>query len=134
MDNGQMPKVPEGALGTLLGNPQIAEKLPRIMEALGPVLAEMKAENAAGENAPSTASVAPETAIGETAETQEDAQDVAKAVETAVARPLGRGEASGQQRRALLSALSPYLSQERRAALDTILKMSSLLDLISEVL
>lgn len=133
MDNGQMPKVPEGALGTLLGNPQIAEKLPRIMEALGPVLAEMKAENAAGENAPSTASVAPETAIGETAETQ-DAADGAKAVETAVARPLGRGEASGQQRRALLSALSPYLSQERRAALDTILKMSSLLDLISEVL
>lgn len=37
-----------GGISQLLQNPEIAAKLPRIMEALAPVMAEMKAEKAAG--------------------------------------------------------------------------------------
>ena len=39
-----------GGISQLLQNPEIAAKLPRIMEALAPVMAEMKAEKAAGES------------------------------------------------------------------------------------
>ena len=120
MDQNQ---IPEGALGALLQNPQIAAKLPRIMEALGPVLDEIKRENA-GENA------------GEPpAQSEPDAapEKPADGAETP-ARLLPAKTQRSRERAALLSALSPYLSDERRAALETVLKMSALLDVISEVL
>ena len=41
-----------GGISQLLQNPEIAAKLPRIMEALAPVMAEMKAEKAAGTAVP----------------------------------------------------------------------------------
>lgn len=131
MDNSQLPQIPEGALGALLQNPKIAEKLPRIMEALSPVIAEMKSENAAVEppKAEAAAEAAPDSE-GQNA----DGGAAKPAVETAVARPLTPREKGGLERAALLRALAPYLSAERRAALDTVLKMSSLLDVISEVL
>ena len=123
MDQNQ---IPEGALGALLQNPQIAAKLPRIMEALGPVLDEIKRENAA-ENPPKQAGAA------ENAGEPPAPEKPADGAETP-ARLLPAKTQRSRERAALLSALSPYLSDERRAALETVLKMSALLDVISEVL
>ena len=41
---------------------------------------------------------------------------------------------SASRRMALLRALSPYLSEERQNALDTVMKVSTLLELLGEVL
>ena len=41
---------------------------------------------------------------------------------------------SASRRMALLRALSPYLSEERQSALDTVMKVSTLLELLGEVL
>ena len=54
-----------GGISQLLQNPEIAAKLPRIMEALAPVMAEMKAEKAAGASAPA-APVEPEAPAKDT--------------------------------------------------------------------
>lgn len=125
-----------GGISQLLQNPEIAAKLPRIMEALAPVMAEMKAEKAAG------------TAIAHAAAPTDGAQDappeVAPAAQAAAASATaapaalpasaGAKPTSASRRMALLRALSPYLSEERQSALDTVMKVSTLLDLLSEVM
>lgn len=125
-----------GGISQLLQNPEIAAKLPRIMEALAPVMAEMKAEKAAG------------TAIANAAAPTDGAQDappeVAPAAQAAAASATaapaaspasaGAKPTSASRRMALLRALSPYLSEERQSALDTVMKVSTLLDLLSEVM
>lgn len=128
-----MPESPENSINSLLGsggisqllqNPEIAAKLPRIMEALAPVMAEMKAEKAAGASAP----VAP-------VEPAQSAAAEAAAPADGTALPVSVGKASSASRRmALLRALSPYLSEERQSALDTVMKVSTLLELLGEVL
>lgn len=125
-----------GGISQLLQNPEIAAKLPRIMEALAPVMAEMKAEKAAG------------TAVAHAAAPTDGAQDappeVAPAAQAAAASATaapaalpasaGAKPTSASRRMALLRALSPYLSEERQSALDTVMKVSTLLDLLSEVM
>lgn len=125
-----------GGISQLLQNPEIAAKLPRIMEALAPVMAEMKAEKAAG------------TAIAHAAAPTDGAQDappeVAPAAQAAAASATaapaalpasaGAKPTSASRRMALLRALAPYLSEERQSALDTVMKVSTLLDLLSEVM
>ncbi len=125
-----------GGISQLLQNPEIAAKLPRIMEALAPVMAEMKAEKAAG------------TAVAHAAAPTDGAQDappeaapaaqaaVASATAAPAALPASAGAkpTSASRRMALLRALSPYLSEERQSALDTVMKVSTLLDLLSEVM
>ena len=120
-----------GGISQLLQNPEIAAKLPRIMEALAPVMAEMKAEKAAG------------TAVAHAAAPTDGAQDappeVAPAAQAAAASATaapaalpasaGAKPTSASRRMALLRALSPYLSEERQSALDTVMKVSTLLDL-----
>ena len=125
-----------GGIPQLLQNPEIAAKLPRIMEALAPVMAEMKAEKAAA-------------AAAETAQAQQSAAETAEPAETAgaaqaagasAAAPTVQPAAAGakataaSRRTALLRALAPYLSAERQNALDTVMKVSALLDLLSEVM
>ncbi len=150
-----MPESPENSIGSLLGsggisqllqNPEIAAKLPRIMEALAPVMAEMKAEKAAGASAPSAAaSAAPAAeapaAEAPAAEAPAPADGAAEAAAAfaggaaPAALPASAGKASSASRRmALLRALSPYLSEERQNALDTVMKVSTLLELLGEVL
>ncbi len=120
----------------LLQNPEIAAKLPRIMEALAPVMAEMKAEKAAA--AAAETAQAPQNAT-ETAEPAETA-GAAQAAEASAAAPTVQPAAAGakataaSRRTALLRALAPYLSAERQNALDTVMKVSALLDLLSEVM
>lgn len=125
-----------GGISQLLQNPEIAAKLPRIMEALAPVMAEMKAEKAAG------------TAVANAAAPTDGAQDAppevapaaqaaaASATAASAASPASAGAkpTSASRRMALLRALSPYLSEERQSALDTVMKVSTLLDLLSEVM
>ncbi len=125
-----------GGISQLLQNPEIAAKLPRIMEALAPVMAEMKAEKAAG------------TAVAHAAAPTDGAQDAppevvpaaqaaaasATAAPAALPASAGAKPTSASRRMALLRALSPYLSEERQSALDTVMKVSTLLDLLSEVM
>lgn len=136
-----MPESHENSIGSLLGsggisqllqNPEIAAKLPRIMEALAPVMAEMKAEKAADASAPA----APvEPAQSAAAEAAAPADGIAAALADGTALPVSVGKASSASRRmALLRALSPYLSEERQSALDTVMKVSTLLELLGEVL
>ena len=125
-----------GGIPQLLQNPEIAAKLPRIMEALAPVMAEMKAEKAAA--AAAETAQAPQNAT-ETAETDETA-GAAQAAGASAAAPTVQPAAAGakataaSRRTALLRALAPYLSAERQNALDTVMKVSALLDLLSEVM
>lgn len=151
-----------GGLSALLQNPEVAAKLPRIMEALAPLMAEMQAENAAKTAAPA----APEgkkSAAGSLADLLSGvnagspqpsdaaagpaAQNTAQNEATAAAAGDGsasalapiaskmRGFRSDSARRgALLKALSPYLSENRRQTLDYIVKVSALIDLLSDVL
>ena len=115
-----------GGFSSLLQNPDIAAKLPRIMEALKPVMEEMRAEQG-GAPAPT----------GST--------DGEKATEAAAAPSpdlpagllLGGGgkPRQGSARRcALLTALEPYLSENRREAMEYIIQVSSLIEILSEVM
>ena len=125
-----------GGIPQLLQNPEIAAKLPRIMEALAPVMAEMKAEKAAA--AAAETAQAPQNAA-ETAEPAETA-GAAQAAGASAAAPTVQPAAAGakataaSRQTALLRALAPYLSAERQNALDTVMKVSALLDLLSEVM
>ena len=106
-----------GGLSSLLQNPDIAAKLPKIMEALGPVMAEMRAEDQKEKDEKS----------GE--------EKSAPSSEAVLAAAIGKGKGQGSARRcALLKALEPYLSQNRREAMDYIIKVTSLIDLLSEVM
>lgn len=121
-----------GGISQLLQNPEIAAKLPRIMEALAPVMAEMKAEKAAGASAPAAPVEPAQSAAAEAAAL---ADGIAAALADGTALPVSVGKASSASRRmALLRALSPYLSEERQSALDTVMKVSTLLELLGEVL
>lgn len=150
-----------GGLSALLQNPEVAAKLPRIMEALAPLMAEMQAENAAKTAAPA----APEgekSAAGSLADllsgvnagspqpsdaaagpaaqntAQNEATTAAGDGSASALAPIAskmRGFRSDSARRgALLKALSPYLSENRRQTLDYIVKVSALIDLLSDVL
>lgn len=58
----------------------------------------------------------------------------ATAAPAALPASAGAKPTSASRRMALLRALSPYLSEERQSALDTVMKVSTLLDLLSEVM
>ena len=107
-----------GGLSSLLQNPDIAAKLPRIMEALGPVMAEMRAEG------------------GEAAKSDESTEEAKEAMSpAALLAGAGKGKGKNSARHcALLKALEPYLSENRREAMEYIIKVTSLIDLLSEVM
>ncbi|MBQ4556226.1 MAG: hypothetical protein IJA60_01080 [Clostridia bacterium] len=107
-----------GGLSSILQNPDIAAKLPRIMEALGPVMAEMRAEKSADAQNEETANEASDNTTA----------PVATLLSGNVQRP------SSARRCALLRALEPYLSDSRREAMEYIIKVSSVIDLLSEVM
>lgn len=125
-----------GGISQLLQNPEIAAKLPRIMEALAPVMAEMKAEKVAGTAVAHAAAPTDgaQDAPPEAAPTAQAAAASATAAPAALPASAGAKPTSASRRMALLRALSPYLSEERQSALDTVMKVSTLLDLLSEVM
>lgn len=125
-----------GGISQLLQNPEIAAKLPRIMEALAPVMAEMKTEKAAGTAVANAAAPTDgaQDAPPEAAPAAQAAAASATAASAALPASAGAKPTSASRRMALLRALSPYLSEERQSALDTVMKVSTLLDLLSEVM
>lgn len=125
-----------GGISQLLQNPEIAAKLPRIMEALAPVMAEMKAEKAAGTAVAHAAAPTDgeQDAPPEVAPAAQAAAASATVASAALPASAGAKPTSASRRMALLRALSPYLSEERQSALDTVMKVSTLLDLLSEVM
>ena len=107
-----------GGLSSLLQNPDVAAKLPKIMEALGPVMAEMRAEGGEGSKKDGS----------------ED-NNVQAPVSALLAAAGGKRNGQSSARRcALLKALEPYLSPNRREAMEYIIKVTSLIDLLSEVM
>lgn len=122
-----------GGFSSLLQNPDIAAKLPRIMEALKPVMEEMRAEQGGVPSA--EASAAASTDSSDSAPTF--ANPLAA---LSVGGGGGGGSGGGKQRTssarrcALLKALEPYLSDNRREAMEYIIKVSSLIDILSEVM
>ena len=125
-----------GGIPQLLQNPEIAAKLPRIMEALAPVMAEMKAEKAAAAAAETAQAPQNATETAEPAETAGAAQAAGASAAAPTVQPAAAGATAtaASRRTALLRALAPYLSAERQNALDTVMKVSALLDLLSEVM
>lgn len=113
-----------GGIASLLSNPEIAAKLPRIMEALAPVMAEMQGENAAQAEA-----AKPDSAPVSAAPAGAPDAMLAKLL-SGVTKP----RESSARRIALLKALEPYLSDNRREAMEYICKVSGLLDILSEVM
>lgn len=148
-----------GGLSSLLQNPEVMAKLPKIMEALAPVMAEMRAEQS-GEHKEG----------GDSREKDEAREGAAAALAALASRGgdrcdndcdrehdrdrgcgcehgdkdcgrehgekehCGKGHGSSAQRRALLRAIEPYLSDSRREAMDYICKVLSLIDILSEVM
>ena len=100
------------------------------MEALAPVMAEMKAEKADG--APAQAAET-DGASGAADGAPVSAADAADALQKALPA-MGKAHPSASRRMALLRALAPYLSADRQSALDTVIKVSTLIDLLSEVM
>ena len=113
-----------GGFASLLQNPDVMAKLPRIMEALAPVMEEMKAEN--GEKVENKVQ---EEGAPESAPASADAQNMLTSLLSGASQ---KGKSS--PRYALLRALMPYLSDNRKEAMEYILKVSSLIDVLSEVM
>ena len=107
-------------ISSLLKNPEVIAKLPKIMEALGPMLAQMQKPTSAPAadegDAPEALSAAAEAGAGLGREKK------------------GSSPKIGSRHTALLHALEPYLSDERRTALSYILKVATLIDVVGEVL
>lgn len=110
-----------GGLSSLLQNPEVAAKLPRIMEALGPVISELRAEQSAENRHEEPSS-----------ENNSENNEEEGAILTLA--PRAEKSSASQRRRALLCALEPYLSDSRREAMNSIGKILTLIDLLSEVM
>ena len=116
-----------GGLSSLLQNPEVAAKLPRIMEALGPVISEMRAEQTAAKPEENVKPPEPNAAG-----TSNDATEAIAKVLPSLSS--SKKDSPALRRRALLRALEPYLSDNRREAMDYIGKVLSLIDILSEVI
>lgn len=110
-ETGQ-PAVPNFAdgLGAVLSNPELMAKLPQMMAMLRPMLEQSNAGTAG-----STDSI-PETATPASVPASVPAQPAPK-------KP-------ADQRTALLVALKPFLSEDRRNAVDAMLRISALGDVL----
>ena len=122
-ENKQNDFLSAGGFAALLQNPQITEKLPQILEALSPIMAEM--QNGKSEEAPT------EVQAVEEAPPKNATPDalLAKLLSGSV-----KPRESSANRLALLHALTPFLSDNRKEAMEYICKVSSLLDLLAEVM
>lgn len=122
-----------GGLSSLLKNPEVMAKLPKIMEALGPVMAEMRAEQNSESGEEKKEEKCDENGEGGGKKEGGSAADAIAAL-AAHGGDKGHGKGSSSHRRALLRALEPYLSDSRREAMDYICKVLSLIDILSEVM
>lgn len=125
MAENSTPDLLGGGIASLLQNPEISAKLPRILEALAPVMAEMQG----GDTPP--AQPAPSEAKEVSAAAAAPPPD---ALLSGLLGSLGKQRESSARRIALLKALEPFLSDSRREAMEYICKVSGLLDILTEVM
>ncbi len=124
MAENSAPDLLGGGLASLLQNPEITAKLPRILEALAPVMAEMQSESPPAEAAPKEEK---EVSAPVAVPTQD-------AMLSGLLNKLTKPRESSARRIALLKALEPFLSDSRREAMEYICKVSGLLDILTEVM
>ena len=104
-ETGQSPPNVADGLGAVLSNPELMAKLPQIMAMLRPMMEQQTA--------------APQPQSGnEGAETP------------ATASPIAPLKKTTDNRSALLLALKPFLSEDRRNAVDAMLRLSTLGDVL----
>lgn len=101
-ETGQSPPNPADGLGAVLSNPELMAKLPQVMAMLRPMM----------EQASATA-----------AQTGNDSAE-------ASALPVSAQKKPTDNRSALLLALKPFLSEDRRNAVDAMLRLSALGDVL----
>lgn len=104
-----IPSLTDG-LGAVLSNPELMAKLPQIMAMLRPMLEQQPAADSTTEAPPAAAQTAPAgPAVPAIATPQKKATD---------------------RRTALLVALKPFLSDDRKNAVDAMLRISALGDVL----
>ena len=104
-ETGQSPPNVADGLGAVLSNPELMAKLPQIMAMLRPMMEQQ------------TAAPLPQSG-NEGAETP------------ATAPPIAPLKKTTDNRSALLLALKPFLSEDRRNAVDAMLRLSTLGDVL----
>ena len=104
-ETGQSPPNVADGLGAVLSNPELMAKLPQIMTMLRPMMEQQ------------TAAPPPQSG-NEGAETP------------ATASPIAPLKKTTDNRSALLLALKPFLSEDRRNAVDAMLRLSTLGDVL----
>lgn len=104
-ETGQSPPNVADGLGAVLSNPELMAKLPQIMAMLRPMMEQQ------------TAAPPPQSG-NEGAETP------------ATAPPIAPLKKTTDNRSALLLALKPFLSEDRRNAVDAMLRLSTLGDVL----
>ena len=122
-NTADIPSLPPDGLRSLLSDPQLMEKLPQMMAMLSPLLSA---------KAPSEASSSPTAEPALPSTSLPVAAPAAERVPSEAHASLGTNSAS-KQRDALLCALKPFLSPERQHAVDSLLQLSRLGDLIHRI-
>ncbi len=113
-------------LSSLLSNPELLSKLPTIISTVKPIM-EMLSSSAAGGGAASAPSSAPSSVPTFSPSPSSSPSDGNDAVAASASHPHRRGD---DRRAALLCALKPYLSSDRRQAIDYIIKLDRLGDVL----
>lgn len=103
---GQSPPPAIDGLGAVLSNPELMAKLPQVMAMLRPM---MEQATAGGASAP------------------------AESAPTALQTSGGVQKKPADNRSALLLALKPFLSEDRRNAVDAMLRLSALGDVLRKL-
>ncbi len=112
-ETGQSPPNVADGLGAVLSNPELMAKLPQIMAMLRPM---MEQQTAAPPPQSDNGGAAATGATGEAA--------------TMSASPIAPQKKATDNRSALLLALKPFLSEDRRNAVDAMLRLSTLGDVL----
>lgn len=109
-ETGQSPPNVADGLGAVLSNPELMAKLPQIMAMLRPMMEQQTAappSQSGNEGAAATGEATP-----------------------ASASPIAPLKKTTDNRSALLLALKPFLSEDRRNAVDAMLRLSTLGDVL----
>lgn len=106
-------------LSALLSNPELIAKLPTILSSIKPILDMLKSAGAA------TPSISPTAAVPTSAVASTDT-----GTDSSAPASLVRHSPGADSRTALLCAMKPYLSRDRQNAIDYIVKIGKLGDIL----
>ena len=114
--NAEQKKSGGDMLSSLLSNPEIISKLPQILSMIKPIMEGMSASSVPASTTPSQASAKSESPQSLPAEISS-----------------GHTHRSPDCRATLLYAMKPYLNRERQEAIDYIVKLSKLGDILKSL-